>query len=154
VLDYFPKNHPQRVQLIKDLQRLAPVLAKYQDPKTGGWYQVTDQGTRAGNYIETSSSSMFVYALAKGVRLGYLDKSFQKVAQQGYDGLVKNFIETAPDGALVMNGTVSVGGLGGDPYRDGSYEYYLSEKIKKNDFKGVGPFIMASLEMEMTAKAK
>ncbi|WP_324677480.1 glycoside hydrolase family 88 protein [Hymenobacter sp. GOD-10R] len=152
VLDYFPKSHPQRAQLIKDLQRLAPVLTKYQDPKTGGWYQVTDQGTRAGNYIETSSSSMFVYALAKGTRLGYLDKAFQKVAQQGYDGLVKNFIETTPNGALAMNGTVSVGGLGGDPYRDGSYEYYLSEKIKQNDFKGVGPFIMASLEIEAAKK--
>ncbi|GGF26592.1 glycoside hydrolase family 88/105 protein [Hymenobacter cavernae] len=152
VLDYFPKNHLQRAQLIKDLQRLAPVLAKYQDPKTGGWYQVTDQGTRAGNYIETSSSSMFVYALAKGARLGYLDKKYAAVAQKGYDGLVKNFIETTPDGALVMNGTVSVGGLGGDPYRDGSYEYYLSEKIKKNDFKGVGPFIMASLEIEMAKR--
>jgi len=152
VLDYFPKNHPQRQQLIKDLQRLAPVLTKYQDPKTGGWYQVTDQGTRAGNYIETSSSSMFVYALAKGVRLGYLDKKYAAAAQKGYDGLVKNFIETAPNGALVMNGTVSVGGLGGDPYRDGSYEYYLSEKIKPNDFKGVGPFIMASLEIEAAKK--
>ncbi|WP_311181710.1 glycoside hydrolase family 88/105 protein [Hymenobacter volaticus] len=149
VLDYFPKNHPQRAQLVKDLQRLAPVLTKYQDAKTGGWYQVTDQGTRAGNYIETSSSSMFVYALAKGVRLGYLDKSYQKAAEKGYQGLVKNFIEMEPNGNVSLNGIVSVGGLGGDPYRDGSYEYYLSEPIKKNDFKGYGPFIMASVEMEM-----
>ena len=149
VLDYFPKNHPQRAQLVKDLQRLAPVLTKYQDAKTGGWYQVTDQGTRAGNYIETSSSSMFVYALAKGVRLGYLDKSYQKAAEKGYQGLVKNFIEIEPSGNVSLNGIVSVGGLGGDPYRDGSYEYYLSEPIKKNDFKGYGPFIMASVEMEM-----
>jgi len=148
VLDYFPQNHPQRQQLIKDLQRLAPVLAKYQDPATGGWWQVTDQANRQGNYIETSASCMFVYALAKGARLGYIDKKYQQVADKGYQGIVKKFVETQPNGLLALNGTVSVGGLGGNPYRDGSYEYYLSEPIKQNDFKGVGPFIMASVEME------
>ncbi|TGE03871.1 glycoside hydrolase family 88 protein [Hymenobacter fodinae] len=149
VLDYFPKDHPQRRSLVKYLQRLAPVLAKYQDPTTGGWWQVSDQAGRAGNYIETSASCMFVYALQKGVRLGYLDRKYAAVAQKGYRGIVKQFVQPEPDGTLALNGTVSVGGLGGTPYRDGSYEYYLSEPLKKNDFKGVGPFIMASVEMEM-----
>jgi len=149
VLDYFPQDHPQRAQLIQDLQRLAPVLAKYQDAKTGAWWQVSDQGGRAGNYVEASASCMFVYALAKGVRLGYLDKRYGKVARKGYAGILKQFVQTEPDGTLALTGTVSVGGLGGTPYRDGSYEYYLSEPLKKNDFKGVGPFIMASVEMEM-----
>jgi rhamnogalacturonyl hydrolase YesR len=148
VLDYFPPHHPQRAQLIKDLQRLAPVLARYQDSATGGWYQVLDQGSRAGNYIETSASCMFVYALAKGARLGYLPKKYAQVARKGYDGIVRNFVQTEPDGTLALNGTVSVGGLGGTPYRDGSYDYYLGEPLKRNDFKGVGPFIMASLEIE------
>jgi len=152
VLDYFPKNHPQRAQLIQYLQRLAPVLATYQDPKTGAWFQVTDQGTRAGNYVEASASCMFVYALAKGVRLGYLGNKYKQTAQKGYQGLLTEFVQHEPDGTLALNGTVSVGGLGGTPYRDGSYAYYLSEPIKQNDLKGVGPFIMASLEMEMAEK--
>ena len=152
VLDYFPKDHPQRPQLIKYLQRLAPVIEKYQDPASGGWWQVTDQGNRAGNYIETSGSCMFVYALQKGVRLGYLDKKYAAVARKGYQGVLAKFVAPQPDGTLALNGTVSVGGLGGNPYRDGSYEYYLSEPIKQNDFKGVGPFIMASLEMELLPK--
>jgi unsaturated rhamnogalacturonyl hydrolase len=107
-----------------------------------------DQGTRAGNYIETSASCMFVYALAKGARLGYLDKKYAPVARKGYDGIVKQFVKTEPAGLLSLTGTVSVGGLGGSPYRDGSYEYYLSEPLKTNDFKGVGPFIMAGIEVE------
>jgi rhamnogalacturonyl hydrolase YesR len=147
-LDYFPENHPQRAQLIRYVQRLAPVLAKYQDAKTGAWFQVTDQGQRAGNYVEASGSCMFVYALAKGVRLGYLPKKYAAVAQQGYAGILREFIQKEPDGSPDLAGTVSVGGLGGSPYRDGSYAYYLSEPLKKNDFKGVGPFILASLEME------
>ncbi|KUG07450.1 glycoside hydrolase family 88/105 protein [Solirubrum puertoriconensis] len=152
VLDYFPPNHPERQNLVKYLQRLAPVLVKYQDPKTGAWFQVVDQGTRKGNYVEASASSMYVYALAKGVRMGYLDKKYFATAQKGYAGLLKQFVQTEGNGALAFNGTVSVGGLGGNPYRDGSYEYYLSEPLRKNDLKGVGPFILASVEMEVAAE--
>jgi rhamnogalacturonyl hydrolase YesR len=149
VLDYLPASSSHRPELIRDLQRLAPVLANYQDAKTGCWFQVTDQGQRAGNYVEASGSCMFVYALAKGVRLGYLPKKYGQIAQKGYAGVLKQFVQIEPDGSPALVGTVSVGGLGGSPYRDGSYAYYLSEPLKKNDFKGVGPFIMASLEMEV-----
>lgn len=152
VLDYFPQNHPQRVNLIKYLQRLAPALVKYQDTKSGVWYQMTTQGTRAGNYFEASGSCMFVYALAKGVRMGYLPATYLVPAKKGYAGLVKEFVEQEANGTISLNKTVSVGGLGGTPYRDGSYEYYLSEPIRKNDLKGVGPFIFASVEMEIAAE--
>jgi len=152
VLDYFPKDHPKRPELIKYLQRLAPVLAKYQDKNSGVWYQIMDQGTRKGNYLEASASNMFVYALAKGARLGYIPASYAAVAKKGYEGVLKTFIEKEKNGTISLNKTVSVGGLGGTPYRDGSYEYYLSEPIRKNDLKGVGPFIMASVEMEIASE--
>lgn len=154
VLDYFPVNHPKRPALVSYLQRLMPAVVRYQDAASGCWYQVVDQGTRKGNYPEASASCMFVYALAKGVRLGYLPRTMQANAKRGYDGILKTFVKTGPDGTIDLDGTVSVGGLGGTgppdrPYRDGSYEYYLSEPIKQNDLKGVGPFIMASVEMEI-----
>jgi unsaturated rhamnogalacturonyl hydrolase len=148
VLDYLPAGNAHRAELIKDLQRLAPVLAKYQDAKTGTWSLVMGQEGQQGNYAEASGSCMFVYALAKGVRLGYLDKKYAAVARKGYEGIVKTFVATE-NGALALNGTVSVGGLGGNPYRDGSFQYYLSEPLRKNDLKGVGPFILASTEMEI-----
>ena len=160
VLDYFPANHPARPKLIGYLKRLAPVLARYQDKESGLWYQIMDQGDprqggprqgkRKGNYLEASASCMFVYALGKGVRMGYLDASLLPVAKKGYKGIRTKFVETDAAGDLHLNGTVSVGGLGGDPYRDGSYEYYLSEPLRRDDLKGVGPFIMASIEMEMS----
>ena len=154
VLDYFPADHPKRAALIGYLQRLMPAVITYQDKASGCWYQVVDQGNRKGNYPEASASCMFVYALAKGVRLGYLPEIMRANAKRGYDGILKTFVETAPDGVIDLNGTVSVGGLGGSPYRDGSYDYYLSEPIKKNDLKGVGPFIMASIEMEMADESR
>ncbi len=154
VLDYFPQTHPRRGDLAAIFKRLMPALLKVQDPKTGLWMQVTDKLGAKGNYPEASASCMFVYALAKGVRLGLLDESYLVAAKKGYAGILKTFVETAPDGNLALNGTVSVGGLGGTPYRDGSYAYYLSEPIRKNDLKGVGPFILASVEMEMAAEPK
>jgi len=152
VLDYFPKNHPERNNLVKYLQRLAPALVKYQDAKSGLWYQMTSQGNRKGNYFESSGSAMFVYTLAKGVRKGYLPATFLTAAKKGYTGMLKEFVEKEADGTISLNKTVSVGGLGGTPYRDGSYEYYLSEPIRKNDLKGVGPFIFASVEIEIAAE--
>lgn len=154
VLDYFPAAHPARPKLIGYLQRLAPVLAKYQDKPSGLWYQVMDQGNRKGNYLETSASCMFVYALAKGVRMGYLNESYLPVAKRGYAGIQERFVKTDEKGDLHLEGTVSVGGLGGagtpdQPYRDGSYEYYLSEPLRRDDLKGIGPFMMASVEVEM-----
>jgi len=154
VLDYFPANHPKRAELIAILNRLAVAIQKYQDPKSGAWYEVMDKATEKGNYLESSASSMFVYALAKGVRKGYLPASYLTVADKGYKGIVNKFIETDATGQMNLNGTVSVGGLGGTPYRDGSYQYYLSEKVVTNDPKGVGAFIQASVEMERLAHLK
>lgn len=153
VLDYFPQNHPERANLIKYLQRLMTALVKYQDA-SGAWWQIVDRGGEKGNYLEASASSMFVYVLLKGVRMGYLNPSFAKNGEKGYQGLLKNFIETDSNNMIHLNKTVSVGGLGGDPYRDGSYEYYLSEPLRRDDLKGVGPFILASVEMEIAKEPK
>jgi unsaturated rhamnogalacturonyl hydrolase len=151
-LDYFPRTHPRRAELIAILNRLAKAVAKYQDSKTGLWYEVVDKGSEKGNYLESSGSSMFVYALAKGVRDGYLPVSYLSVAKRGYNGLTSEFIKTDANGQTNLDGTVSVAGLGGNPYRDGSYQYYLSEKVVRNDPKGIGAFLMASNEMDIAAK--
>ena len=142
-LDHFPRSHPKRGEIIS--------ILKYQEPKSGLWYQILDKGTEKGNYLEASASCMFVYALAKGVREGYLPASYLKVAQKGYTGILNQFIKQDASGQTNLDGTVSVAGLGGNPYRDGSYQYYLSEKVVTNDPKGVGAFLMASNEIEVAA---
>lgn len=154
VLDYFPNNHPKRDSLITILGRFAAAVQKFQDAKSGLWYQILDKATAKGNYLEASASSMFVYALAKAVRHDYLPASYASVVHKGYDGIIKAFMETDTQGLTNLKGTVSVAGLGGNPYRDGSYEYYLSEKVITNDPKGVGAFLLASNEMELSAIPK
>ncbi|WP_341228093.1 glycoside hydrolase family 88 protein [uncultured Arcticibacterium sp.] len=149
VLDYFPENHPERITLINNLKRLAPVLTKYQDTESGVWYQMTALAGKEGNYLESSSSCMFAYTLLKGARMGYIDHSFKNAGVKAFNGIIKEFISNNPDGTINVEKAVSVGGLGGNPYRDGTYEYYLSEPIRLNDLKGVGPFIFAAIEMEL-----
>jgi len=148
VLDFLPASHPQRPAIIAILNRLATAIAKYQDKDTGSWYQILDQGGREGNYLESSASTMFVYALIKAVKHQYIPAEFKRVAQKGYDGIIKHFIKVAGDGEVSLTQTCGTAGLGGNPYRDGSYEYYVGEKIRTNDPKAVGPFILASLEFE------
>lgn len=147
VLDYFPKSHPKRVLLEQYLFQLSEALLKYQHA-SGLWYQVTDQGGRAGNYLEGSGSAMFTYTFAKGANKGYLPKHYKKHAQKAFDGITSNLINVKPDGQIVITQVCAVAGLGGNPFRDGSYEYYINEKKKDNDPKATGPFILAALELD------
>lgn len=153
VLDSFPKNHPRRAELVAILQREAAAIEKYQD-KDGLWWDIIDLPGKEKNYHESSASAMFVYALAKGVRQGNLPEKYLTVAEKGWAGIKKEFIKELSDGNLNWEGTVSVSGLGGNPYRDGSYDYYMSEKLRTNDAKGLGPAIMAAVEMENLEKLR
>jgi unsaturated rhamnogalacturonyl hydrolase len=147
-LEHFPKGHPRRKELIAILNRLVVAVEKVQDPKSGVWWDILDLGGKEKNYLESSASAMFVYSIARGVREGYLPDQHMRTAVRGWDGIQKEFIKTNAEGHTDWHGTVSVSGLGGNPYRDGSYEYYMSEKIRINDAKGIGPAIKAALEME------
>lgn len=146
VLDYFPKDHPKYKMLVCDLNDIAKSILKVQD-KSGLWFQVTDKGNSEGNYIESSGSSMFIYALAKGANKGYLPKKDLAIANKAFDALIRDLIKTDPDGQIHITQACAVAGLGGKPYRDGSYSYYVNERKKDNDPKATGPFILAALEL-------
>ena len=148
VLDYLPKNHPGRNELISQLNYFLEVLPKWADKETGMWYQVLDCPDREGNYQEATCSIMFVYAFLKGLRMGYIDDSHRDYILDLYPKFIKRFIRFNDDGTISMTDCCSVGGLGGKQMRKGDFAYYLSEPVIENDCKGVGPFIWASLEWE------
>src|SRR5580658_9414207 len=143
-LFYYPEGDGGRIHLISELERDAAAVAHYQDGATGLWYQVLDKARTKGNYLESSASCMFVYALAKGVRLGYLPKHYLATAERGYQGILTHFIQAGSGDAVSLTGTVTAVGLGGEPYRDGSYAYYIGEKIATDDPRGAGAFLLAS----------
>ena len=148
VLDYLPKNHPGRARILSYLKSYCDAVIKVQDQETGLWYQVLDKGHEKGNYLEATGSSMFVYTIMKSVNKKYLPDFYKTFAQKGYDGIIKHLITVDENGMVNLNRCCAVAGLGGNPYRSGSYEYYVNEEIRSNDPKGTGPFILASLEFE------
>jgi unsaturated rhamnogalacturonyl hydrolase len=150
-LDFFPADHPQRAAIVAVLNRTMTQVAALQDKPTGLWWQVLDKPGAKGNFLEASASEMFVYATAKGVRLGYLPQTLEPVAKRGWEGIQKQFIKTSPEGMVTLTGTVKVGGLGGKPYRSGTYDYYVGETVGDQDAKGVGAYLLAGSEAEQFA---
>jgi len=148
VLDYFPESHPGRATIQNMFKDLSKTLLNYRDTKTKLWYQVIDKGNRDGNFIETSSSLMFIYSFARGVNKGILSSDYLQIAEASFDAVYENYVTRDDSGILYLQNTVSVGGLGGNPYRDGSFEYYISEPIRINDFKGYGPLMLAAIELK------
>ena len=156
VLERMPDSDPQRAAMEEVARRMMNAVVKVQDPASGLWWQVMDRGPKAGaekssagNYLEASASCMFVYALAKGVRLGVLPASYGTNAARGWAGVQSHFVK--PDGTFT--GTVKVAGLGGTPYRSGTYEYYVGEAVGDNDSKGVGAYLLADSEMIQRTRA-
>ena len=150
VLEKMPADHPKRPEMLQLLKSVCDGIVKYQDPKSGVWYQVMDSPEREGNYLEATATAMFVYNMLRAVRLGLLDESYLAPAKKGYEGMVKTFIKENPDGTISLTDCCAVAGLGGgkSERRNGTFEYYLSEPIRDNDAKGIGPFILGSLEYD------
>lgn len=152
-LDFFSPTHPEVDAINEILRRTADGIARWQDEKTGLWWQIMDQPGRDGNYQEATCSSMFVYALAKGINRGYLSREkYLPIVRKGYEGLIRDLIKTNADGSISLTQCCEVAGLGytnsKGRARDGSFEYYVSEPVIDNDLKGVGPFILAGMEVE------
>jgi unsaturated rhamnogalacturonyl hydrolase len=145
-LDYFPVDHPARPEIIATLQKVCAGIVKYQDSASGLWYQVTDQGDRKGNYLEATSSSMFVYSLAKGINHGYLSRDNLPVVVKGFRGIIEKLLRVDGKGRVTLTQCCSVAGLGYG--REGTFEYYVGEPVIDNDLKGVGPLILAGIELQ------
>jgi len=169
VLDALPETYARRSELIDLLKKDFDAILRWQDKRSGVWYQVMDSPERDGNYLESTCSAMFTYALLKAYRKGYVGAKYRDAGIKAYRGIINNFIRVNDDLTISLTSCCSVAGLGPaatdevitamkqvnpkgsvkeNRRRDGSFDYYLSEKIRDNDAKGIGPFIWASLEME------
>jgi unsaturated rhamnogalacturonyl hydrolase len=152
-LDYIPPTHKDAGVIKEIFSRVADGIVRWQDPQTGLWWQVLDQGEREGNYREATVSCMFVYSLAKGINRGYLSREkYLPTVKKGYAGIVRDLLRTGDDGRVNLIQCCSVAGLGftsskGRP-RDGTFEYYISEPIVENDLKGIPAFILAGIEIQ------
>lgn len=151
VMDWLPADRQAPLDSI--FRVVADGIVRWQDSESGLWHQVVDQPAREGNYLESSCSAMFTYALLKGTRTGHLPESYLPCAERGYEGMLAHFVETDSTSGLVsLTQTCAVAGLGGKPYRSGTYEYYVGETIRSNDPKAIGPFLLACVEYDWRRK--
>ncbi len=149
LLEIVPAGHVGRTELASVFEGLMAALVRVQDPASGLWWNVLDQGNRDNNYLEASASLMFLYAFARGIALGILPAGdFRAVLDKGFDGALKHLIREEKDGMLSVLQVCKTAGLGDKPGRDGSFSYYNSEPIVENDFKGVAAFILAATARE------
>ena len=150
ILDFIPQDHPKRPWFIKNIQQVYRAVLNAQDSVSGVWWQVMDQPGRTGNYLESTCSAMFIYAFGKAYRQGLVGREFLNAATHGFAGLLEQFIKENDNGTVSITQCCAVAGLGGrNPQdRDGSFDYYISEPIRNDDAKAVGPFIMAGIELQ------
>lgn len=145
VLGFLPQDYAGKDSILSILVPLCKNIRGLQDKDYSAWYQVMDEGQRTGNYLETSCTAMFAYTFVKGALNGWLPEEFLNYGKEAYEGLNKHFVRQNPDGTISLTRVCAVAGLGGNPYRSGSFDYYVGEVIRENDPKGVGPYIMLSL---------
>lgn len=141
MFDHLPDDHPDKPELARFLQELLAALPKFQDAATGRWYQVVDKGDRPDNWPENSCTALYVQAIAKAVRLGYLDSSFMAYAWKGYQGVIDTLTFDA-NGHVVI-GDICIGTGIGD------YAHYIARPTSENDLHGAGAFILMCAEMSL-----
>ena len=150
LLDTYDKADPAESEIRdmfkKNLTELIDAMIAYQD-ENGFWYQVVNFSGMDRNYPETSGTAILAYAILKGVRLGVLNESYRKYGEKAFDGVTRDRLNLDDNGELHMDGICLVAGLGGDSRRHGTYDYYMSEPVVKDDAKGVGPYLLAYTEI-------
>lgn len=143
MFEYMPEEHADKAALVAILQDLLIALTRYQDDATGLWYQVIDKGDLADNWLENSCTALFVHAIAKAVRLGYLDAKYMDHAWKGYQGVIDTV--TFDDNGHVIIGNICIGTGIGD------YAHYIARPTSENDLHGAGAFILMCAEMNLAA---
>ena len=143
----------EKAQLGAVYKELIDAMLPYQDQESGMWYQVVNRGRIQPNYLETSGSAIFAYAIMKSVRLGYLDERYFAFGRKAFDGICEKYL-SEENGELQLGGICLVAGLGNKEMREGTFDYYMREPVVKNEAKGVAPLILAYIEIMMREKAE
>jgi unsaturated rhamnogalacturonyl hydrolase len=146
-IDYIPLESQDRKELGAMFKELSKSVLKYQDAKTGMWYQVINKAYEPRNWHEVSATAMFAYAFAKGYNKGALDKTYLTAAQKAFDALKDQHLYFDDEGRLYLDGTVKIGTLNVKTSK-GDLDYYVSTERRINDYKGLGALLYLTQELD------
>ena len=142
------KLYPHLLEIDRAARERIDAMLPYQDQASGMWYQVVNRGGIEPNYLETSGSAIFAYAIMKSARIGLLPPSYFAFGEKAFDGICSRYL-SVENGELQLDGICLVAGLGNTENREGTFEYYMREPIVKNEAKGIAPLILAYIEILM-----
>lgn len=144
VLEIIPDDHPRRPELLRILRDLVAGFEEHQDPATGLWFEVVDEGDRPDNWTETSCSAMVTFTISRAAQRGYVDAALAAVAERGYEGVLGR-ISLGPDGLTSLS-TIVVGTSVGD------YRYYVDRPRETDGFHGLGAFSIMNEQLRRTPR--
>lgn len=139
VLDTMKKDDPNYPKLVALVRQLAAAFERFQDPKTGLWYNVVDKPNEPGNWTESSASSMYIYVLSKAVQRGYVPARYEEVACKGYRGMLTKLTATSDHAVSLKD--ICAGTVVGD------LPYYLNRPRNTDDLHGIGAFLLMNEQM-------
>lgn len=139
ILDYIPESHPRRFEFISAGIDIINALLRFQDEESGLWFQVVDKGDQKGNWLETSCSCLYTYAIAKAVKKGFLHKSYIRHISRAYEGVIKT-LKFEGDDLIISNICIGTG--------LGNYQFYIDRPTVQNDLHGMGAFLLMCSEYQ------
>nr|WP_307443342.1 glycoside hydrolase family 105 protein [Bacillus atrophaeus] len=142
MIEELPRHHTTRQVWIKTLREMLESICEYQDEKTGLWYQVVDKGDRPDNWLESSGSCLYMYAMAKAINMGYISPCYKDQVLKAYQGLIQYKTETRESDGFFFVKDICVGTSAG------FYDYYVNREKSTNDLHGAGAFILAMTETD------
>ena len=143
ILDFMEEEHKYYATLKSISSDLMKALAKFQDKKTGLWFEVVDKPEMSDNWIETSASCLFIYAYAKAIRMGVIeDSEFSNVLNKAYNGMIETL--GFDDNGHIIIKDVCIG----TDIESGTYEHYITRERQSNDLHGTGAFVLMCAEVE------
>lgn len=134
---HMPDSYAKKQEFINNGIELIKAIISYRDEKTKKWFQIVNRGNDPENWIETSCSCLYTYAIAKGVNEGYLDESYRQIARECYEGII-NDIKVDGDKIEIEDICIGTGVM--------SYDKYLQRPRKTNDQHGMGAFVLMCSE--------
>ncbi|OBT90429.1 hypothetical protein VE02_00760 [Pseudogymnoascus sp. 03VT05] len=150
-----PATAAIRKQLRGIFVQLIGAVVRAQDVSSGAWWQVMDFPGRQGNFLESSATGLFAYALLRGLRLGYLGtgdefsaKQYRRSADRAYDWLLKNAVLALGDGTLGYNLTVDVCSINSTT----AFDFYVAQPLKPQSLLGEVGFLLTDLERQLAKK--
>ena len=138
ILDYMPLDCLYREYFIDNLKEYVETVIRWQDEKSGLWYQVLNKGDVEGNWVETSCSCLFMYTVCKGIRMGFINPEYRENMKKAFSGL-KEYVSEDNGEVLVSNICIGTG--------VGDYNHYINRPTTVNDLHGSGAFLHAMTEL-------